>query len=289
MVQTLPQIQQNWRGVAHLNYQVRVDKCVPVETFTQAPLKIQKPLYPEGPAVCHSTLVHTAGGMVGGDQLNIQVELAADCRTVLTTAAANKVYGSQPTQGQKQPLVASQTVNLSLASRSCLEWFPQETIVFNQAHFHQQIRVGLAPGALWCGWDVMRFGRSARGERFEAGEVRSRLAIWQDQHPLWIDNQRLVGGSAALDSLNGLAGNPVMGTFALVGMIPAADQISPLRELWNRDLPGDVGVTRLQNGLLCRYRGPSSQAARRWFVAVWQQLRPWYLNTTATVPRVWGR
>jgi urease accessory protein len=288
MVQTLPKT-QGWQGTAHLAYRLRGNKCTPIETFTQAPLKIQKPLYPEGDGVCHSTLVHTAGGMVGGDSLDIALELGQDCRTLLTTAAANKIYGSQPSFNQGHPLAVNQSVQLALGANSCLEWFPQETIAFNQAHFHQEIRVDLAPGAIWCGWDIMRFGRSARGERFEQGEVRSCLSIWQNQQPLWIDPQRLVGGSAALDSLNGLAGYPVVGTFALVGKLPDSSQVDSLRALWPGHNPGEVGVTRLQQGLLCRYRGPSSQAARKWFVAVWQTLRPWYLHTAVTIPRVWGR
>jgi len=288
MVQTAPQT-QGWQGVAHLVYQLRGDRCTLTQTFSRAPLKVQKPLYPEGEKICHSTLVHTAGGMVGGDSLDIALELGPDCRVLLTTAAANKIYGSQPTVHQGVPQNVNQSVRLTLAANSCLEWFPQETIAFNQARFHQDIRVELAPGAIWCGWDIMRFGRSARGERFDQGQVQSRLSVWQDQNPLWIDHQRLVGGSAALDSLNGLAGYPVVGIFALVGKTPDLERLKPLRDLWMSNSPGDVGVTRLQQGVLCRYRGPSSQAARKWFIAVWQELRPWYLNTSVTVPRVWGR
>ncbi len=288
MVQTLSQT-KGWQGLARIAYQMRGDNCTPVETFTQAPLKVQKPLYPEGGAVCHSTLVHTAGGMVGGDSLDLSLDLASHCCTLVTTAAANKIYGSAPYQGAESPPVASQAVRLVLAPQSCLEWFPQETIVFNQAHFRQQVRVDLAPGSIWCGWDIVRFGRSARGERFCGGEFHNHLAVWQNQRPLWIDHQRLVGGSAPLDTLNGLAGYPVVGTFALLGKSPKSDQLPLLKNLWPSTGPGNVGITRVQNGLLCRYAGPSSQAARRWFVSIWQELRPWYSGVTATVPRVWGR
>lgn len=287
MVQTSPKT-KGWHGLARIGYEMRANRCTPVETFTQAPLKVQKSLYPEGPAVCHSTLVHTAGGMVAGDLLDVHLDLTPRSQALVTTAAANKVYGSQSAPGAGKLPVASQVVQLSLAPQSCLEWFPQETIVFNKAHFRQQIKVDLAPGAIWCGWDVVRFGRSARGERFTSGEFHNYLAVWQNQAPLWIDHQRLVGGSAPLESLNGLAGYPVIGTFVLVGKTPKVEQLTPLRNLWDGTSPGDVGVTRLQQGLLCRYRGPSSQAARRWFVSVWQKLRPWYLDITATVPRVWG-
>jgi urease accessory protein len=74
-----------------------------------------------------------------------------------------------------------------------------------------------------------------------------------------------------------------------VGKMPEPDQLNVLRDLWNASHSGEVGVTRLQQGILCRYRGPSSQAARKWFVAVWRALRPWYLQTSVMVPRVWGR
>lgn len=271
---------QGWQGKAQLTYAQRDHTCVPALSFTQAPLKVQRPLYPEGPAVCHSVLVHTAGGMVGGDRLDIQVNLQPHCRTLITTAAANKLYRSKGPQ-------AVQRVDITLAPTSCLEWFPQDTIVFSGANYRQETRVELAPEALWCGWDITRFGRSARGERFDQGQWRSHLEIWQDGTPLWIDRQHLVGGSAALDSPNGLGGHPVVGNFALVGMLPSRDQVAALRELWLGDRPGEVGVTRLQQGLICRYRGPSSEAARQWFMAAWQVLRPWYLGRAAVASRVW--
>jgi urease accessory protein len=228
-------------------------------------------------------LVHTAGGLVGGDGLEVQLAAAPQAQVLVTTAAASKVYGSSA----EAP--SSQTVEITLASDSCLEWMPQETIVFNQAHYQQQLRVTLAPGAIWGGWEITRFGRSARGETFECGHWRSQLEVWQNGQPLWCDRQQLVGGSPPLHSPNGLAGHPVVGSFALLGYSLDQAQVEVLRQLWPQDQPGDVGVTRLQAGLICRYRGPSSQAARRWFVAVWQHLRPHYLGRPGAASRVWPR
>jgi len=272
-----------WQGIARLSYALEAGRCIPTQTYTRAPLRVQRPLYPEGEGLCHSVLVHTAGGLVGGDSLAVQLAIAPQAQVLVTTAAASKVYGS-PTGA-----LSNQRVDIALAPESCLEWMPQETIVFNQAHYRQQLRVDLAPGAVWAGWEITRFGRSAGGETFEQGQWRSHLEVWQADQPLWLDRQRLVGGSAPLHSLNGLAGHPVVGSFAVVGYRPDPDQVMALRQLWPSSQLGEIGVTRLQTGVLCRYRGPSSQAAQRWFVAVWQHLRPHYLGRAGLVSRVWPR
>lgn len=275
-----------WQGIAHLTYQVRAGKTTPLSPYTRAPLKLQKPLYPESGGLCHTTLVHTAGGMVAGDELKISAHLQPDSRVLITTAAASKIYG-QPQAGPQAP-TTTQKVTLDLAPATCLEWFPQETIVFNGAHYHQTLRVDLAADALWMGWDITRFGRSARGETFQQGHWQSTAEVWQQNRPLWIDRQFLVGGSPGLDTLNGLAGYPVIATLALLGKQPAPELIQTLRQLWPPEHPGDTGITRLQLGLICRYRGPSTQVARQWFTALWQVLRPWYLGQPACNLRVWG-
>ncbi|MBD0335008.1 MAG: urease accessory protein UreD [Cyanobacteria bacterium Co-bin13] len=271
----------SWCGSARLAYTHDGGKTVLAQNYAQAPLKLQRPLYPEGDSVCHSVLVHTAGGMVGSDRIHIAADLAPASRALVTTAAANKIYRSQ---GQ----TAQQVTQLSLSENACLEWLPQETIVFNGAYFFQQTRIDLAVGSVWLGWDITRFGRSARGETFQQGCWRSHLEVWQAGRPLWLDRQFLAGGSETLTSLHGLAGHPVVASLVLVGYAPTPDDMEKLRTLGRPDAPAEVGITRLQQGLLCRYRGASSQAARQWFVALWGQLRPAYLNRPAGVSRIWG-
>ncbi|MFM7527351.1 MAG: urease accessory protein UreD [Nodosilinea sp.] len=277
-----------WQGLARLSYDYRCGTSVASQTFSQAPLRVQRSLYPEGPQICHSVLVHTAGGLVTGDRLSLEATLQPHSRALITTAAASKVYGGDGEATLDQ--TAQQTTTLTLAPHSCLEWFPQETIVFNGARYRQHLRVNLAPGAVWCGWDLTRFGRSARQERFSRGAWRSQLQVWQQGDfptPLWIDPQALAGGSPALDSINGLAGQPVVGCLVLVGLALSSEQLNQLRSLPGVDAPAQGGITRLQQGLVCRYRGPSSQAARQWFMGLWRQLRPWYLGRPAILPRVW--
>lgn len=247
----------------------------------KAPLKVQRPFYTEGPEVCHSAILHTAGGVVGGDRLSLDFQLGDRACALITTAAAGKVYRSQG-------LKAQQTINMHLAPGACLEWLPQETIIFNGAIYRQDLRVELAPGAIWAGWEMMRFGRTARGESFGEGHWRSRLEVWQQGCPLWIDSQFLQGGSPMLDSPHGLAGYPVVGTFAWLGSSISSDLVAKARQLWSAaDRRGEAGVTRLLQGLLCRYRGPDTWEARSWFIEVWNLLRSSCIGRSACPPRVW--
>lgn len=276
--------QGSWHGQATVTFQRQGDRTVP-QVQTQAPLRVQRPFYPEGPGICESVLLHTAGGMVGGDRLTYGLHLAPNTHALVTTAAAAKIYRDHPT-----PAVVNGTMRVEAGA--CLEWLPQETIVFEGARYHQHWRVDLAPGAHWLGWDMLRLGRTARGECFRQGEVRSHVEVWQGDRLLWVDPQRLVGSEALWQSPHGLNQCPVIATLAWVGALPSPEVVNAARAAGTTILSpdqGEMGVTRLQQGLLCRYRGRSTAAARQWFVAVWQLLRPHYAEARATVPRVWQR
>jgi urease accessory protein len=269
-----------WHGTLQLTYARPGDATQIVQSHSQAPLKLQRPFYPEGAGVCHSVMLHTAGGIVGGDRLSLSIALQPRAQVLLTTAAAAKIYRSNG-------LTAQQTIDIQVAPGACLEWLPLDTIVFEQAQYRQDLRVELAEGAHWLGWEITRFGRSARGEQFLAGDWRSHTEVWRNGRPLWCDRQWLPGSEVAFHGLHGLAGCPVVGSFAFVGVEVDQDCVEQARS----QLPlaaGEGGVTRLQSGLLCRYRGHSSTEAKRWFVQVWDQVRRSYLGRAACVPRVWG-
>lgn len=266
-----------WQGRLALEFACRADKTILSRNWVQAPLKVQRPFYPEGNAVCHSVVLHTAGGIVGGDRLTTQIQLHPDAQVLITSAAATKVYRTNGFEAQQQ-------THLQLAAGACLEWLPQETIVFDGALYRQQLKIELAAGAVWLGWDITRLGRSARNERFLSGEWRSRTEVWQNNQLVWLDPQWIEGGSEMLTSLHGLAGQPVIGSFALIGREISAALFAEIRALVTSE---QMGCTRLPHGLLCRYRGDSTAAARQGFMAIWQLLRQECLGRPVCIPRVW--
>jgi urease accessory protein len=275
-----------WQGQLQLTYRYRQGKTQAIEQQGTAPLKVQRSFYPESAAICHNTILHTAGGVVGGDRLDIDIDLQSRSRAVITTAAAGKIYSSNGA-------IATQNIVQNIGENACLEWLPQETIIFNGALFHQHLRVNLAATASWLGWELNRFGRTARGERFTYGIWKSATEVYRQGMPIWIDRQVLLGDET-IDCANSLAGYPIVGTLAWIGVgsldstdrLVSKDLVNSARSLFDGD-PLKIGVTRLTEGILCRYRGDSTTEVRRWFTAVWHLLRHSFLQSPPIHLRVW--
>ncbi len=58
------------------------------------PLYVQRPFYPERTAPVISTCCIRQGGVVGGDELEIELDVGPDARVLATTPAATKLYRS---------------------------------------------------------------------------------------------------------------------------------------------------------------------------------------------------
>jgi urease accessory protein len=272
-----------WQGTLKLDYEYRQNKTVLAQSFVTAPLKVQRSFYPEGEEFCHTVMLHTAGGIVGGDRLSQSIQLQPKSQVLLTTAAASKIYRSDQR-------FAQQNINIQLAEQSYLEWLPQETIIFNEAYYEQKLHIELAAQAHFCGWEINRLGRTARGETFLAGEWRSRWEIWRAGKPLWIDRQQLIGSETTVQSPNALGGMPIVATFIWIGQAVNLADLQAARYLGETLIKqGKTGLTLTQgDGLFCRYRGDSTAEVRKWFSQLWDLLRSTYGQRQPIRPRVWS-
>ncbi len=277
----IEQKSNNWHGSLNLVYAQQQGKTQVIHSKMKAPLKVQRPFYPED-GVCYSVVLHTAGGIVGGDRNSLSFHLQPNAQALITTATASKIYRSNG-------LLAKQSIQMQVDADACLEWLPQETIVFDGAIYRQDLQVQLAPGAKWLGWEITRVGRTARGERFLHGDWKSHTEVWQLGVPLWIDRQWLPGGEKIIDSPHGLAEFPIVGSLAWIGQSVEPEIVEKARVLFPKHSNSQGGVTRLPMGLLCRYRGSSTTEVRNWFTDVWQLLRSLFLERSICLPRVWQR
>jgi urease accessory protein len=271
--------QQSWHARLELGFAAPGDgRTVLAHRLHKGPLRVQKALYPEGPEVCHTLILHPPAGIAGGDELTVQVTVGAGARALITTPGAGKWYRSNG------PL-ARQTLDFEVAAGGVLEWLPQESIVFDRVKGHTETRVRLVGDAVFIGLDLLCLGRTASGERFTEGSLRLASRIERDGKLIWSEQGLIEGGSRLLTSPVGLCGQPVTGTLLVAADGIGNDLLAACREI--RPIVGEGAVTRLPGLLVARYLGPSGEPARAWFVALWAALRPALTGRAATVPRIW--
>jgi urease accessory protein len=231
-----------WQGQIDLQFRLDGEKTLLQKSYAQAPLKIQRPFYPES-NLCHTVILHSAGGMVGGDRLSYKIHLAPASQALITTAAAAKIYRSAGEFAQQQ-------IAIQLDRDAYLEWLPQDTIIFNSALYAQKLRVDLAEGAVFCAWEIVRLGRSARSERFIEGCWQTALEVWKNGQPLWIDRQQITGDQ--WKSLQAAAGQPILGLLVWLGESVGAEVVARIRALESQP--------QSESGASC--------GVRAWFVGI---------------------
>ncbi len=244
-----------------------------VERRHFGPLRVQKPLYPEGPAICHAIVLHPPGGVVGGDELTISADVGAAAHALITTPGAAKWY-------KANGHVSKQDVMLTVGAGATLEWLPQETIFFDAAQVKMRHTVNLELDACYISSEILCFGRTASGESFNTGRIAQMTSIRLAGKLVWFEQGSLAGGSSAMHSQLGLAGKTVCATLIAVGATLPATLVTDLRAL-------GLGVTQMKNVLVVRHLGDSSETARNLIAAAWQLIRPALTGRVAQLPRIW--
>lgn len=269
----------------------------------EGPLYVQKPFYPEGPDCAHLYLLHPPGGLVSGDELSIQLKLKPGAQALVTTPGAAKMYRAREHNPEQR-----QFTQLSVEEGGSLEWFPNESIVYNGAHATLDTRVDLTAKSFFCAWEMTCLGLPASKQAFTSGRFQQRYRIFVDGMPRFVD--RLLIDKQGVDltsSRAGLQGQDVNG-FLLAGPVSTLndgdagrhegefDQPSPvLSDLLNamRQCVDDQGMRKLlaitvvNDFIVARYLGASTREAREMFLLLWALLRPVFLQRKATPPRIW--
>lgn len=242
------------------------------------PLRVQKALYPEDAKVCHAIVVHPPGGVVGGDQLEIDIGVGDRAHAFITTPGAAKWY-------QANGKVSQQTVHLHVNQDAALEWLPQETIFFDTANVVLEQHVELAAGATFIGCEILCMGRRGSGETFDSGRIRQRSSIRREGRLLWWEQGDMLGGQ--LGSPLALDGHTVCATLIAAGKPLPAAVLNEIRTAAATDGAHRFGVTQTKGVLVARHLGDDSETARRLMLTVWRHLRPHLLAREAVTPRIW--
>ena len=231
-------------------------------------------------------LLHPPGGVVGGDELTIDVGAEDEASGLVTTPAAGKLY-------RHERRWSSISVTASAGEGATLEWLPQETIAFSGTRARSALAADVHPAGALIAWDILVLGRPAAGEPFAAGAVEQSIEIRREGRPLVLERLRVDPAQRLAEAPWGLAGSVAHGTMVAVAPIGDAAAAAELDLDALRTLPvapGDrAAVSMLEPGLLvARYLGAGGEAARMYFERVRALVRPTWLGRAAIEPRIWA-
>ena len=129
---------------------------------TKAPLLVQKALYPntEFPNTAHIYLMSSAGGILQGDKLEIDIIAGKNTLSHITTQAATKIY-------KVEKGYSSQYINLFAQNGSYLEFIPHQIIPYKSSKFYQEVNLKIETTSTVVYSEIISAGRLASGEKFD--------------------------------------------------------------------------------------------------------------------------
>ncbi|MBJ78896.1 MAG: urease accessory protein UreD [Nitrospinaceae bacterium] len=268
-----------WRARLDLKFSKSNNKTILSHRKHYGPLQVQKPFYPELNGACHVYILHPPGGVVGGDRLNICVDVNSNAHALITTPAAGKFYRSAGP-------VARQEQIIKVASKGTLEWFPSENIIFSGARTQIQTKIELSHDSYFMGWEISCLGRPASDEYFSKGELDQRFEVWRDGRPLRVERLWLKGDDPVLNEKWGLHGFPVIGS--MVCVTDKTGLVESLRKKTNSSNDQELfSATQTDGIIICSFLGNSVERARSYFIDVWKILRQQVIGREAVEPRIW--
>ncbi len=197
-------------GVALARFASTSGRTYLADSFFRVPLQVIRPLYPEGEAFAHMTLINPTGGHVGGDLLELELALDEGARVVWTTQGATKVYKSLG-----EPVVS--TTQIEMAKGSGLELLPDPVIPYADSIYAQETRISMAEGARLLYGESLYHGRVASGEHFDYSSLMSSLHIDYAGAPLLRDVMKVRPGDSDPERLGLFEPYPYLGSFYMAG------------------------------------------------------------------------
>jgi urease accessory protein len=218
---------------------------------TKAPLLVQRALYPdtEFSEMAHLYIMSSAGGVLQGDRLGIDIDAEENTMSRITTQSATKIY-------KMDKGYASQQVKISAKKNSYVEFVPRQLIPFKSSRFCQGVSLVAEAGSTVVYSETLAAGRIASGEKFDFDACFLRIDAYDTgSHLLFADACNIEppsSGKATLERL--FAGK---GIWSTIYILSDRDNIAPLEKAIGDEIHDSsvlAGCTILPNecGLVVR-------------------------------------
>ena len=174
------EITQTARGLLRLRFEraAGAPRTILNTCEQRPPLQVVR-AFPSGEGAALAHLHNLSGGVLGGDLLELSVEVSDGACAQLTSTGATRLYRCRP--GAR---AAVQRQCFRVGHGALLEYLPDELIPFAGALYRQETVIELSDGAGLFWWEVVAPGRTARGELFEYDSLLFKLDLTARGLPL---------------------------------------------------------------------------------------------------------
>jgi urease accessory protein len=144
----------------------------------QYPLKLISPSPSPGQKSVLVFLLTYGGGLVGGDQVHLTIDVNPDAKLSIVTQGHTKIFKS-PTRD----VITRQRLHVTLQDRAALCLLPDPVQPFENSVYEQSQTFILTETASLCLLDWVSEGRTARGENWDLRAWSGRNEVWAVTEP----------------------------------------------------------------------------------------------------------
>ena len=284
----LPHVQGRLR--LFFQYDQTLQQTVLQTCEQQPPLKVVRAF----PLDDRAALVHlhnVSGGVLGGDQLAMFIEVGPVASAQLTTTSATRLYRPQATMPD-----ALQTNEIVVQENALLEYLPDALIPFAGVRYRQDTTIHLAQGAGLFWWEIVAPGREARGEQFAYERLQLNLAIKADGRIVALERSQLAPQQYALRAIARMGAYSHFASFYILRVGLAAGQWLAMEKELNElamqlSAPNEIlwGVSTLSaHGLVVRALSVNGRKILPGLVEFWRIAKQKLYGRVAVLPRkIW--
>jgi urease accessory protein len=268
------------KGRAEVGFAQRDGETRLAHLYQHDPIRILFPNTAPGESI-EATVITTSGGLVGGDEISLEISAGPKSIALVSAQAAEKIYRS-----------SGATTDISVAINaeedSWLEWLPQETILFDGSKLRRKTVINASRGAHVLAGEILVLGRTGSGEVFSTGFLQDAWEVNIDNRLIWadalcLDNNipSVLSHPACFDGATALA------TAVYVCDNPA-EHIEAARKMLSLDDSKVLTSATVVNGVLVlRWLGKDAYNLRQAFAEFWKAFRHYAGGRPAELPRLW--
>ena len=273
-----------WHAHLDLHYSC-ADLTTTVKHEHSGPLRILKSLYPEGTGICHNVLIHPPSGLVGGDTLDIIIDMKDHAHALITTPGATRFYKSDSKW-------ATQDVHVKMKDASKLEWLPLEALAYDGCMARNKCVFDLQEESELIALDVTALGMPSANFPFKKGLIEQHFELkghWLDKGVIKADDHMLMNSPIGLNNKKCLA--TLIFAFAVPMNDAKRNRILDLTRdvIALNDAPIQVGATSPgSNVIVVRALSDLVEPSMRLMRKIWLQWRSQIWSLDPVMPRLWA-